>query len=547
MDKIPARYILLLTFLFSVGWLKTPVDLHAQKKPELVKEYSWRFDNFETSGEFRWSEDLSWDLYRDTFIGIPPRDATTSIFHESFYNGIYKRRLTEVGNCFGMVLLSHLIKKKGHHGGLCAPVRQYDGVNEKKYHEGYHYTLGPESSEVKRAINRMHGHQVNLPTLRHLMNVIQQRKNRDGNYAFEQAKHYIEKEGATPISITESLDPSDGGHAMLAYATEETDATKKIYVYDPSRPWDENKSYYRRGDNVIEISSDNGEWEFTKSDGGMWSGKPDDGGAGAATYSLGDVLGASDDNGGNIMVIPTSVTAPTARAPGSLGLNTSELVHTIAIFGEGASISQASSPDGGLDNVIPWYPSDALPDGKRYDFQMFTGIGEPKEIIDFQVQNNGPDGYTLDLAGGNGRVKVESMAATETDALSIENLGSVRPGLTLQSGAGASYRMAFHRQYTGPEPEKRVFILPRLNAPTNAKVEMTMGKDGPGTFSIQSLEVSLPYELKIRRVTPDGAESITLSRELPPGSRHVIEVTQWDDLSRQNVRVREIKAVEEPE
>lgn len=566
------RQTALVLFLLGLGCAISQGPLQAQDT-EFVEEHSWRFDNFQTFEDLPWTGNLSWELYRDTFIGIPPTQSVASSgFDVAFYTAIFERELTEPGNCFGMILLSYLIQEKGHHLGLCAPVRQYEGDNtgtgvdldgdgndddvDGDGSVDTNWTRGPtgsDSTEVRRAINRMHGHQINLPTLRHLMDILQQHANRDGNFAFEQARKYIEKEGAAPISVTQSLSPQDGGHALLAYDTRVqrnnsgTVQTKEIFVYDPNRPWNTaDSTWYQNGNNVITIDAQTGEWTFDMAGPDTWSGEPAGGGGGVVDYSLGDVLGGADQHGGNLVVIPASVTAPKARGPGSLGLSAPSLANTIAIYGDGASIEGASSPDGPLDNVVPWYPSDTPPDGGRYDFGVYVVLGEPEETIDLEVQS-GENGYQLTLAGPNSHLDIQSKDATGTDVLSIENLGSARPGLGLRSASGAPYRIAFHQQNMTVdfERETRSFVLPEFRPPSEASVHMRVGGAGENAFSVQSPEVDLQYDLQVERVVGDDVQTLTQQDlQVPAGRQQVIQPKQWQSLREGALQIQEQQLVE---
>jgi hypothetical protein len=80
-----------------------------------VADNAWFFRNFGTP-------ELSWETYRDTFIGIPPtRNHASAGFDLLFYDYVYKTELSPPGNCYGMALMSLLILKKGGHlGYLCS-------------------------------------------------------------------------------------------------------------------------------------------------------------------------------------------------------------------------------------------------------------------------------------------------------------------------------------------------------------------------------------------------------------------------------------------
>ncbi len=124
-----------------------------------VERDSWYFDNFET-------DPLTWDIYRDTFIGVPPtRDPLSSAFDVLFYDNLYKSSLAKNGNCFGMSLQSLMMLKNGGHLGYCAPVNQYSGdlIGTP--------TTGPTDNGLTRIINEMHGHQVHTESLRFFLDL----------------------------------------------------------------------------------------------------------------------------------------------------------------------------------------------------------------------------------------------------------------------------------------------------------------------------------------------------------------------------------------
>ena len=163
-----------------------------------AEKYGWRLDNFKDAT-------LPWEIYRETFIGIPPtRDVAGSGFDVLFYDQIYQSELSKEGNCYGMSLMSLMMVKKGGHLGYCLPITQYSGDVFGNP------STGPSDPGLKRAINIMHGHQVNVPTLQHILDIIGKNKNRDAKYAFESFQFYKLKNDPTLVSITKSVNPSDG-------------------------------------------------------------------------------------------------------------------------------------------------------------------------------------------------------------------------------------------------------------------------------------------------------------------------------------------------
>ncbi len=252
----------------------------------------WQFDNFKDPV-------YAWDIYRDTFIGIPPsEDPWSSAFDVLFYNQVYKDKLSSNGNCFGMSLQSLMMFKKGGHLGYCLPIPQYSGDIFGAGPGGA--KLGPTDAMLKRAINIMHGHQVNLPTIQLILNVISQNKNRNASFAYTAFQNARMQNDPTLVSITKTLNPDDGGHTVVAYDAQDLGGgNKRIYVYDPNRTWADpaDRAWYTGNQNFIQINGN--AWSFVMAGPETWSGDP--------------------GSGGNIMIIPISVTGPHSRSPASLG------------------------------------------------------------------------------------------------------------------------------------------------------------------------------------------------------------------------------------
>ena len=76
------------------------VTMPMYAQDDYAQKNGWWFQNFET-------KPLPWDIYRETFIGIPPsEDPWSSAFDVLFYEQVYKDKLSGSGNCYGMSLLS---------------------------------------------------------------------------------------------------------------------------------------------------------------------------------------------------------------------------------------------------------------------------------------------------------------------------------------------------------------------------------------------------------------------------------------------------------
>src|SRR5579864_4213692 len=116
---------------------------YAQPAPET---YGWSIVNFTTPV-------YSWDIYRNSMIGIPPDSSgITAPFDLVFYNAAFKSALSAAGNCYGLSLMSLVMNKDGGQLGYCCPTNFYGGSG----------STGPTDTKLTRAINIMHGHQVTL-------------------------------------------------------------------------------------------------------------------------------------------------------------------------------------------------------------------------------------------------------------------------------------------------------------------------------------------------------------------------------------------------
>ena len=330
-----------LAFFFTVLGIPLAAQHYAQSS-------GWHFKNFSDPV-------YSWEIYRDTFIGIPPtEDALSSAFDVLFYNQVYKDKLSANGNCFGMALQSLMMLKKGGHLGYCVPTPQYSG--------DIFGGLGPTDAMLRRAINIMHGimhgHQVNLPTLQLILNIIAQNKNRNASFAYTSFQNARMQNDPTLVSITETLNPSDGGHTMVAYDSQDLGGgNKRIYVYDSNRTWANpaDRAWYTGNQNFIQINGN--AWSFLMAGTlGTWSGDP--------------------ASGGNFMILPVSVTGPHSRSPASLGDQIiGQIVTTLLVTGASADIQQVTDatgkrlfrpgtleidtdPSTGMMTMLPWYPSD---------------------------------------------------------------------------------------------------------------------------------------------------------------------------------------------
>lgn len=494
---------------------------------QYAEKNGWRFDNFKDAT-------LPWEIYREAFIGIPStRDVAGSGFDVLFYDQVYETEISKDGNCFGMSLMSLMMLKKGGHLGYCVPISQYSGDVFGNP------ATGPSDPALKRAINIMHGHQINVPTLQHILDIIGKNKNRDGEYAFQSFQFYKLKNDPTLVSITKSLSPSDGGHTMVAYDAEDLGGgNRKIYVYDPNRTWADptQRTWYQNRENFIAISGHS--WSFDKGNNEFWAGSP--------------------GSGGNLIITPISVTGPQARSPSSMGDQIiGQILTTIFISGGDVEIEQVTDEQGrrlfrpgtfevdtdpatGMPRMLPWYPSDEG-SGRTGGPLLFFHFGNSTSTLNIKVKA-GEQGYRLRALGPRGMITVSTRGGRGAEQLTLRHAGTMEPQLVLSNERGAvEYDVEFAHIV---EPRERVHILRtrNLRIPEGATVELA-ATDRSRTLSLASPTAPIEYELQLRAITRQGEEVLSRSASgQDAGTTRLVRPRDWVDLKNQDVLYKSLPA-----
>jgi hypothetical protein len=278
--------------------------------PKWVKDNTWFFDNFT-------KDTLSWNLFRETFIGVAP--APSADFDWFFYDGLYRTKLAGPGLCYGMDVMALLMMKNGGHLGFCHPPYIYTGTDR------------PDDPILETAIEITHGNQINHGFLSFMLDVVAAKKLRDGDYAYAKVQEYLAKNDPPIICISGSTGgvTGDSGHVIVPYAVEQIGLVKKIWVYDPNRSYYVNapdgKPFYDTHSNFIQIDP-GGKWSFKMAGTmGTWFGDP--------------------GSGGRIVAAPLSVVGKKDRLPQSLFAEGAVAINTILIYGD-VKIKQVSDMNG---------------------------------------------------------------------------------------------------------------------------------------------------------------------------------------------------------
>jgi hypothetical protein len=436
-----------------------------------------------------------------------------------FYDQVFKTS-AKGGNCFGVALLNLMIQKNGGYLGYCAPVTQYSGGTTSP-------GSGPTDQMLRRAINVMHAHQVNLPTVQFVLNIFAQHMERDGAYAFDQFNYWQSRGDLTVVNIYPGVFPDSGGHTLFAYrAADLGGGNKKIFVLDPDRTWgnSNDQDWYNRESNFIQIT--NHAWSFDKG-GSTWSGD----------------LGS----GGSIFIIPVSVTGPLSRSPASLGDTViGKILNEIFLTGDSARIEQVTDAQGkrlykpgtleidsdpvtGMTNMVPWFPAEQRRSNRQIGAVTMFHFGSSGGALRFSV-SAGTGGYTLSSMSGRTIVSVTAHGGTGTDALTIRNPGTATTSVSLENHRGASdYDVAITRVRV-PRTQIRVLSASALRINGEGPTGVGLANNGEA-LQISSPQASLRYNLTLSQVTRSGREALTRSEvSQDPGAARVVQPQNWQQL-----------------
>jgi hypothetical protein len=497
---------------------------------DFAKDNGWWFKNFKDAT-------LSWDIYRDMFIGIPPTESVVaSPFDALFYDQICKTELAKTGNCYGLALLSIMMRKNGGHMGYCIPISQYSGDTLGSCPMAN--AAGPTDPMLRRAINVMHGHQVNLPTLEFFIDVIAKHQNRNASYAYDTFSALQMQEGPTLVSITQDLLPGKGAHTMVAYRAEDLGSSgRRIYVYDPFRTWADPdpavRGWYQNNQNFIQINGTS--WSFQmrgwSCNVNTWSGDP--------------------ASGGNIVIIPASVTGPHSRSPASLGDSIiGKIVNTIFLSGGSSEIEQVTDAQGkrlfkpgtyevdtdpatGMMNMIPWNPSGQSGPATSNDTILFQ-LGSSRGALTVRVKGS-ESGYTLRSLGARNHVSVTARGGRGTDTITLQHPGTSAARVALENKRGTDeYDIEFIQ---ATQPKERVHVLgaKRMRIPEGATVELAVTEQDRA-LSVASPAADLQYDTELKVVSREGAKSLNKNRVVQPaGTTQKVQPKNWADLAKSEV------------
>ena len=477
---------------FSLGVLLLLVggiSLNAQDHP--AEEYGWGFVNFGTPS-------FGWDIYRNSFYGVPVDSNTswfTAPFDKLFYDLAFETTLADpsgtgggAGNCFGLSILSMMINKFGGYKGFCAPTIQYTNTDGSG---------APTTPGLLRAINIMHGHQISLLFIQSVIEQVNGGHALDATYGVNRARQALGREGPFLLSVTKSLLPTDGGHAIIGYdVINEGGGNYKIMVVDPNRIWADtsmnHRGWYTSNSNFVQVNGN--DWSF------MMAGKM----VAWPTEGRDDTIPGGTPGSGNLTIYPLSIAGPTSRTPSSLGLGVTSLLSQIFIMNKdgalGGRIAQVTNGSGkrlfadpakymvdydtatGICGMTPFYPMGTPPNGSKWPFELYFHKGPLNEA---SVEFNTGEGNAEIVAGDNrGYIRVRCDRPGLSARLRYSGLGGAEPVVVLEN---ASEPMTVDIELLvaiQPGTTNRVWKLENLEIPAGTSESIRLAVDRFGGASV---------------------------------------------------------------
>ena len=384
----------------------------------------WYFENWgEQSPYCVGSCDLSWDLYRQTYLGINPTNNCVEAPLDCGFYEIFKG-CGKNGNCGGISLLALALYKYGGYLGFCSPASFYTG------------TKSPDRSDLHQAINILQARQFSASGIENFIDVVDAGDLNDAEAAFHTVRDALARNDYPVLSIANSA-LGDAAHTVIPYKVVDG-SPKKMYIWDSNVPYDDNKTRYDTGANVMTISSST-DWTYVQSASRTYSGS---GGGGAWCFA-----------------IPMSIVLPKSRQPLALDM-VFDALQSVFVTGPGAAASQISDDEGRqfyktdadvhvlgsdletnptkrLKGVARWrWPSQAgsvEPPGELYFIRRTIGGGEALNLTVSGKEYRAVIGATGNLIQIDGKstgsakdvIRVSNLA-TAAQSVEIQTLGAER-------------------------------------------------------------------------------------------------------------------------
>lgn len=492
--------------------------------------------------------DLSWDLYRKTYLGIhPTHDCVSAPLDCAFYE-IFKN-CAEGGNCGGMSMLALALFKHGGYLGYCSPASFYTG------------TKSPDRDDLHQAINIMQARQFSVSGIENFLDVIDAGNLNNADVAFFACKTALNS-GDYPVLSIAKDSWGDAAHTVIPYKLDESPSgysagTKIMYIWDPNLPYDDNAANYSNASttNHLVITSPTG-WSYS-------------------SYS--------GSGGGWCFCIPMSKIMEKSRQPMALDM-LNEALTLVFVSGTGAAVSQISDDEGHrlyktdadahtsrsdletdpakrLKGVgrWPWYGqakmlrSDVgkigtpalgkVQPAKKHEqpgelYFMRRSVGNPSDLH-FTFSGKKYEA-TISLAGN--MIKINSESATRTkDIIKLSRMATAAQSLEIQT-LGAQRKFNVKQVRTGATgKEWRSIDVKELNVTRSTPVTINVLGDMEAV-AVSSLDKQVSFNMTLQQRFKGEVSTMAVDRlSTTPGKVLRLAPGNWETLDKTKLEKIEVK------
>ena len=377
----------------------------------------WYFENWGETSEF------SWDLFRDSYLGINPTHNCVQAPLDCAFYEIFKN-CGAGGNCGGVSLLALALFRYGGYMGFCSPASFYTGGN------------GPDRADLHRAINLLQARQFSVSGIENFLDVVDAGNLNNAEAVYAKVEEGLGSGNYAVLSLANGVF-GDAAHTVIPYDCYSSGGTKYLEIWDPNFPADDNPGHYG-GVNARMVINGPTDWEYF----------PNPGVADPSPYPY------RGSNLGWCFAIPMSLILMKDRHPFTLDL-VFDALQTAFLSGPGTAIAQISDDEGHtyyktekaahlLRSDIETDPAKRLKGVVRWPwFGRTAGISQPGDLFFIRGSaSRSPLKFTI--SGGNyefthfkGRdmIAVESRASRQgkdeiritTDPMGLKQAVEIKP------------------------------------------------------------------------------------------------------------------------
>jgi hypothetical protein len=488
----------------------------------------WYFENWaELAPYCIGSCEFSWDLYRQTYLGInPTNNLAEAPLDWKYYDTFYKS-CAKTGNCVGMSLLALALFKYGGYMGFCASANLYTGVKS------------PDREDLHRTINILHGRQASAPGIEYFLDIVNSGNLSNAEAAFKKIKALFGN-GDYPVLMIATNLGAEAAHTVVPYELDEQpDETKVVYFYDPVFPYDKYRDYYISRSNRLVISGPF-KWEYVQ---------------GVGTDKKVRTFSCSGSGKAWCFAFPMSLGLRKARQPIALDMAIEGLTE-LFVSGRGAAVAQIEDETGRrfykteadghvLRDEIETDPTRRLLNIGRWPWYGRTEEGELPGELYFMRRPVGSPALQITLYGGSYRLMcaqagnlVELEARGQKRARDVVRLAGVttsQQALALETdGEARRYDIHLQRLF-GKGGGWRSIALQNARVSTGGLQIHTAGD--LQVFEISSLERKVNFSVELKQYTGETLTARSVGRHGAAAGRTVRFTPQdWNELEETEVK-----------